>query len=374
MIYKEFGHTGEKTSLIGCGGMRFRKEEYENDLDKCADVVLHAYRRGINYFDSAPLYCGDHSLDIFKRAISQMDRSKIYITSKASPENTGEKTQDDMLRSIENSIKRLGVDYIDFFHLWCVLDFDMFVRYEKMGMLKAMMKAKERGLIKHINISTHASGKDIEKMLETGYFEGVLLNYNATNFIYRQEGLAAAKRLGIGVITMNPLGGGLIPRNPEFFSFLKEAADDTVAKAAIRFNASHPEINVVLAGVSCKEEVDQAVNAIENLRPVTADQLDNIKKHLTSHFNSMCTLCDYCKGCPAGIPVSKFMDTYNQYMINGNDVSAMDNQLVNLWDIPHTLAGSCLKCGACERKCTQHLPIIKRLQEIYEKMEAYHNK
>lgn len=45
-------------------------------------------------------------------------------------------------------------------------------------------------------------------MVADGAFEGVTLGYNAVNFAYRQKGVEAAAKAGMGIVTMNPLGGG----------------------------------------------------------------------------------------------------------------------------------------------------------------------
>lgn len=366
MLYRKFGKTGLDVSVIGMGGMRFPEDDVlKGDLDSCADVMVHAYEKGVNYFDTAPLYCHDKSREIFALGIKQMDRSKIYITSKASPGNTGEQNADDMLRAIERDCKLLGVEYIDFFHLWCVLSLGMFQEYEKMGVIDGIRRAKEQGLVRHISISTHASGPEIEKILESGYFESCTLNYNATNFAFRQQGLEAAHRLGVAAVSMNPLGGGVIPRNPEFYSFLKQSPDDTAVKGAVRFNASQPGLNVVLIGASKKEHIDEACEAIKTLRPITAEQLESLKLHLTSSLDSLCTMCGYCKNCPVELPIPKLMDSYNQFVLDGGkDYARIAGRLDGHWGLSWELAKKCLACGACEKKCTQHLPIIARLREI----------
>ena len=58
MLYKEYGSTGKRISVIGCGGMRLPTPH-----DHAAGIaILHAARRaGINYFDTAPFYCDDQS-------------------------------------------------------------------------------------------------------------------------------------------------------------------------------------------------------------------------------------------------------------------------------------------------------------------------
>ena len=55
---------------------------------------------------------------------------------------------------------------------------------------------------------------------------------------------------------MNPLGGGMIPQNPEAFSYLTEGNDLTVPQAALRFVSSHKEITITLAGCTTKAHVD----------------------------------------------------------------------------------------------------------------------
>ena len=96
-------------------------------------------------------------------------------------------------------------------------------------------------------------GNDIEKVVETGKFKGMLIGYNALNYRFRQSGIEAAHAKGMGVVVMNPLGGGMIPQNPEAFSYLTEGEFIlTVPQAALRFVASHKEITITLAGCTKK--------------------------------------------------------------------------------------------------------------------------
>ncbi|MBP9572008.1 MAG: aldo/keto reductase, partial [Kiritimatiellae bacterium] len=69
MLYKEYGSTGKRISVIGCGGMRLPTPH-----DHAAGIaILHAARRaGINYFDTAPFYCDDQSEAIFGEALRTM--------------------------------------------------------------------------------------------------------------------------------------------------------------------------------------------------------------------------------------------------------------------------------------------------------------
>ena len=73
-----------------------------------------------------------------------------------------------------------------------------------------LLRAREDGRIGHLVFSTHLTGEEIRTVIDEGIFEGVTLGYNASNFAYRQAGIRAAREAGLGVVVMNPLGGGVL--------------------------------------------------------------------------------------------------------------------------------------------------------------------
>ncbi|MGE4283794.1 MAG: aldo/keto reductase [Clostridia bacterium] len=361
MQYKEYGRTGKKVSVIGFGGMRFRKEDYAKSFDKCAAVVRRASELGINYFDTAPHYCDDKSEDIMGVAFKDMP-NPFYVSTKSAVWN--ERTADDVRRRLEKSLKRMGLEKVNFFHMWCILDMEQYKQVMAPGgPYEGALKAKEEGLIEHIVFSTHTSGEDIETIVNQGYFEGITLGYNATNFAFRQKGIKAAYKKGLGVVTMNPLGGGIIPENSEFYSFLKNDEKDTLVQAALKFNASHKEITVALSGMKTIEEVEENVKAGERLGEMTDEKLRAMAKKLNESLDSLCTGCQYCKGCPKDIEIPKYMDAYNLHILNKKD-KEISGRLNNHWGISKEGAAECIECGKCEVQCTQHLPIIERLKYI----------
>ena len=295
MWRKPYGKTGKDISVIACGGMRFATPD---QIDDMAQVVLHAHRKGINYFDTAPFYCNDKSEDIMGAAFKQMPRDSFYCASKC-----GSAKGDEMRQSIERSLKRLNVDCIDFFHVWCLVWPHQLQERIDGGAIGALLKAKEEGLVRHVVVSTHLSGPDIATVLDSGLFEGMTIGYNALNFPFRAGGLAAARKHSAGVVTMNPLGGGIIPRNAERLAFLKGPNDRDVIQAALRFNISQPEITAALVGFSSIAEVDQAVDAVENFQPYPADHIDRLKAHIATSFDGFCTGCGYCLPCPSGLQI-----------------------------------------------------------------------
>jgi predicted aldo/keto reductase-like oxidoreductase len=359
MVYKQYGKTGCRVSAVGFGGMQFdEKDELAGRLEACADVVRYAHERGINYFDTAPLYCYDKSETIMGLALKDFPRDSFYVGSKT---NFGQvdrpATEAGFMRRLENSLKRLQVSYIDFYHLWCMLSLTSY-RKQCDAMYGWFLKAKEQGLIRHIVFSSHMPGADIAEVIGEGLFEGVLLGYNALNYRYRQSGITAAAGQSMGVAVMNPLGGGLIPQNPELFAFLTEGTELTVPQAALRFVASHREVSVALNGITSKAHVDDALSAVEGLQERPAQEITANMRG--KGFDDLCTGCGYCKGCPQDIPIPKFMDAYNQKMLGKDAVDRLNNH----WAVSPALAKKCTACGRCEGLCTQHLPIVNRLREI----------
>ncbi|MDR0324528.1 MAG: aldo/keto reductase [Oscillospiraceae bacterium] len=361
MIYKQMGSTGKKVSAVGFGAMRFPKEEYDKDLDICAELVVKAVGMGINYIDTAPGYCEDKSELIVGRALSQM-KEKPYISTKCGLWNANRASS--ARHRIEQSLKALGTDKITFYNMWCIKNMDEYQQMtRKDGNFYGILKAKEERLVEHICCTVHADGETISKIIADGKVDVVTLGYNALNFAYRREGVKACYEKGLGVVVMNPLGGGVIPQYAGKFSFLKTSPEETVATAALKFLIGHPEISVTLPGISNLRELEECVAAAGNVTPVTEERLAEMSKLLGKELDTLCTGCQYCDECPEGVPIPQLLDAYNGYILSG-DKKEVKQRLGMHWGLSPDTAAACTQCGRCEPLCTQKLPIIERLAEI----------
>jgi hypothetical protein len=362
MWTKTYGKTGKDVSVVSFGGMRFPEPE---KIDEMAQLVLYAHDKGINLFDTAPFYCQDKSEDIMGAAFRQMPRESFYCCTKC-----GSADGKQVRESLEKSLERLGVEKVDFFYIWCIVNPEQWEQRKTGGAVDALHKAKEEGLIDHVVVSSHLQGEDLQAVLADGLVEGVLLGYCAMNFPYRQQAVDAAGQMGLGVVTMNPLAGGLIPDNPGRFDFLRASDDRNVVDAAIRFNVSQPAITSALVGFSTREHVDQAVAAVENFTPYPPEHTERVRKKVVAEFDGICTGCGYCLPCPMGINVPRMMDAYNQKLLSGGKDGPVTGRLKYHWQIDPAEAATCSLCGVCEDRCTQHLPIRDRMKEIADLAEA----
>ncbi len=355
MWTKPYGRTGKNVSVISFGGMRFPEPA---NIAKSAELVLYAHAKGINYFDTAPYYCEDKSEDIMGAAFKQMPRSSFYCSSKC-----GEADGAVFRASIESSLKRLNVEQIDFFHIWCLVHPTDWEARKKGGAVAAALKAKEEGLIGHVVTSAHLNGTDIGKVVDEGTVEGLTIGYNALNFPFRGEALEAASRAKVGVVTMNPLGGGLIPNNAARLEFLKGPNDASVVEAALRFNVSQPAITSALVGFANTQQIDEAVSAVANFKPYPPQHIEQLKAHIRGSFDGFCTGCGYCLPCPSEVPIPRLMEAFNCSLLDQGDASLL-SRLSDHWGVGPDAALACTECGLCEGRCTQHLPIRDRLKHI----------
>ncbi len=367
MLYKEFGKTGLKVSRLGMGGMRF---EEPHKTEKMAEVLIRAYELGVNFFDTAPSYCDDQSEIIYGYAFKQMKkpRNSFYVCSKTMAD-----TPKDIREACMRSLDRLGLDYLDFYYVWCLVHPEDLPNRKKNGVLEGFLQLKEEGLIKHICVSTHLEHKKIAEMLDQGegLFEGMLIGLSAVNFPLRYPGAIEASKRGMGVVTMNTLGGGIITQHPERFSFLMREGDKSILDSAIRFNLSLPAITVALVGFRNVKDVETAIESVNRFEQMDWAEIEALQKHIAEVQHDFCTQCGYCEGCPAEIPIVRLMDTYNYRLLFGPE-KAMEHLKWHWWteDIK-SIIDRCTQCRHCEEECTQSLPILERFQQLCRDYEQW---
>ena len=357
MQYREYGQTGKKVSILSFGGMRFANPD---DHDECVSMMLAAAEGGVNYFDTAPLYCDGKSEVIFGKAFAEFKRRNLpyYSATKTFASEEGA-----IRKEIEAQLKRLG-EPVDFYHIWNISNLDNWGERKKNGILRTFASLKEEGLIRHICVSSHLVKDEIKELLMEGVFEGVLFGYSAYNFKTRQAAFDAIRSEKLGAVIMNPLGGGVLPGNEEKFASLT-CPGESVATASLRFLWDHPDITTALVGFDTLEHVKDALAAAESYKPRTAAELEEFKSNSLASFEGICTGCAYCDDCPEGIPIPKLMDAYNQKILgDDSDGLAISNRLKWHWGLDGSSASRCTACGHCETACTQHIDIVKRLQEI----------
>lgn len=365
MRYKEFGSTGKKLSVFGFGGAKFRNGK---SVEENAECVIYAYENGVNHFDSNPHYTD--SEEVFSLAMRNFKRDTYFMSTKNQPFfiNSKEEAKDCIKRSLE----KMKLDYFDFYYFWNVKKVD---EYEKALNISrhydALLDAKREGLISHICLASHLTGKEGIEIIDDGKIEGILLNTNILNFPYTIDAAYHAKKKGVGVGIMSPLYGGQIPQNEDRLQFLRRNGLSPTNEA-LRFIAGLECVDFAYIGFTNNNEVDNACKIADMRAVVTRAELEEIRKLVGHGLDKACTGCMYCmEYCPKSLPIAEYMTYYNLKYLFGMPQEEFEKRLSfhKDWFMlakRKADARDCIKCGNCEKQCTQHINIIQRLSEFAE--------
>ena len=376
MVYKTFGNTGVRLSALGFGAMRLPMKDIDGkkiiDDDLAVPLMRQAFDMGINYVDTAPLYCETLSEISVGKALKGY-RDKVYLSTKNPIEdNDG----DHWMERLEKSLKKLDTDYIDFYHFWGI-SLKSFQGWQglKYGPLEAAQKAKEQGLIKHISFSYHDAPENYKPIVDSGIFESTLIQYNMLDRS-NEENIAYAKSKGLGTIIMGPVGGGRLGApSAQIQGLLKSktgSAPVSTAEMALRFVLSNENVDMALSGIGDMNMLNENFEVASRTGHLTDEELSRIKKMMEENKNLAklyCTGCNYCKPCPQGIDIAYLFEIMNRYKVYDlkEHAKAAYLEMMNGWSwIKSADASKCISCGVCEEKCPQKLPIIKQLAETHE--------
>jgi len=362
MHYKNYGKTGKKVSVLGFGAMRF---DPVDDEENAIRTIHRAADAGINYFDTAPGYCNDNSETYLGNALALLPQDRqqnIFISTKSSIQN--EPTADDVRRKIDDQLHKLQRRTITFYHMWCIMDLDHYQRVMAPGgPYEGVLKAYNEGLVEHIVFSTHARGDEIATMVRDGAFEGVTMGYNILNHRLRIEGIRRASENSMGVVVMNPLGGGMLCQSEKKLGFLREHESDSFIAAALRFVLAQKEPTVTLAGMGNPDHVDFNVGVAESIAEPDEKIVQTIIEKFDRLGEKFCTACRYClEHCPEKIQIHLYMNLWDRIRMEIPETAKNAYQFYTSGDwFKGKQARDCQNCNECEEYCTQHLPISEYL-------------
>lgn len=366
MQTRKCGKTGLEFSVISFGGMRIGGKE----IKPFAEIVAEAAKAGMNYFETSCGYCGGTSEVKIGEGLKGFPREKVYISTKCAPRDYP--TADAARKVIDQSLKRLGVEYLDFYQLWDTkLAEFRDIAAKKGGTLEGVRKAMGEGLIRHLGITTHDTPEKMITLLETGEFESVTVQYNLMNRT-AEPVIAFAAEKRIGVIAMGPLHGGILATKGSFVDELVEkAAGESPAEVAIRFALTNPGVTCVISGVATIADVESDARIAARLRPLTRDELamvDARAKAFVAASGKVCTLCEYCMPCPKDICIPDVMTLANASRLLGlhEDARRQYAKYVKGWAEAGSDGAPCVECGHCVERCPQGIDVPKELKRAHE--------
>lgn len=374
MKYNDFGKTGVKLSALGFGCMRLPMIKSGDkdivDEDKTTEMIRRAYELGVNYYDSAYFYNNGLSEIALGKALRGF-RDKIHLSTK-SPGHLLKKLGD-YRRILEEQLKKLDTDCIDFYHFHGI-GYDNFLDTDKKtDWLNDAHKAKAEGLIKHISFSFHDKPESMIKLVDLGIFESVLCQYNVVDRS-NEQAIAYARSKGLGVAVMGPVGGGRVSGLPKELAAQLGIQVKSSVELALRFVFANPNIDCALSGMGSIQMLEENAVIASNSDPLSKSEIEAINSMMAENqklAQLYCTGCSYCMPCPAGVNIPhifSMMNYYRVYKIEEYSKNGYAEIGTNEW-VPGKRADACTECGACETKCPQKLPIREQLKESHRELK-----
>lgn len=373
MQYTEFGRTGIQVSRLGFGCMRFPSREVDGkkvfDEEESIRMMHRAMELGVNYFDTAPGYCEKQSEIIVGKALKGR-RDKVYLSTKYPSE---EASGDELERKLETSLKKLDTDYIDFYHMWGISLKTFVERLDTPdGPMARARKLRDAGVIRHISFSFHDAPENMIEIIRRGegVFASVLCQYNLLDRA-NEDAIAYAHEQGLGVTIMGPVGGGRLGAPSKVIQDLLPGKVQSSAEMALRFVMNNRNVNIALSGMSSMDMVEENAAVASNMEPLTPEEEARIAASLEENrrlADLYCTGCNYCMPCPKGINIPEIFKMMNYHRVYGLTKFARDNYArigKEPW-LNFQNAAACVQCGACEKKCPQHLHIREQLRAAHE--------
>ena len=139
VIKMRLGKTNLEVNKNGFGALPIQRR----NMDDSVEILLHAYENGIDFYDTAHFYTDSEAK--LGKAFEDV-RENIYLASKGAAEEV-----DEFWKQLETSLKSMKTDYLDLYQFHNI----SFCPKGDDDLYKAMLEAKEEGLIKHIGITTH---------------------------------------------------------------------------------------------------------------------------------------------------------------------------------------------------------------------------
>jgi predicted aldo/keto reductase-like oxidoreductase len=380
MQYRTDKKSGNRLSIIGFGCMRFPRNVTQIDINRTEQLIVKAVNEGINYFDTAYAYSGSEETLGTILARNNL-RDKVYLATKLPLGKC--RTYDDFEALFRIQLQRLQTDYIDYYLMHNIGDINTWHRLCGLGIEKWIREKKESGQIKNVGFSFHGIYLEFINLLDVYDWDFCQIQYNYLNINYQAgaAGLRKAAGKGIPVIIMEPLlGGKLATGLPKKAVELFKAANSTLSPAAwaLRWLWNQQEATVVISGMNEISQLDDNIATAENALP---DMLsvaehtvyDSVIKIIEASYKIPCTGCNYCLPCLQDVNIPACFASYNAShtvgRFSGFHLYVTSTGLLH----PHNnyAASNCKACGACEKKCPQHIPIIQSLKKVRKRLEPF---
>ncbi len=242
MQQRELGTQGLKVSTIGLGCMGMSAFYGETDEEESAATIRRASELGVSFLDTAEMYGPHTNEELVGRAIAGKRDDYVIATKFGVRRVDGQHVRDgspeNVRRSIEGSLKRLGTDHVDLYYQHR-MDPETPIE-ETVGALGELV---DEGKVRYLGLS-EAAPETIRRAHETHPITAVQTEYSLWTRDLEAEILPTLRELGIGLVAYSPLGRGFLAGR---FASPEELSEDDFRRSGPRFTGENLDANQALA-------------------------------------------------------------------------------------------------------------------------------
>ena len=340
IIKRKLGKTDIEIPIVSMGVM---------NADNPA-VVQESYKLGIRFFDTAAGYQNGRNEEMVGKVIKDLGvRNQVFIQTKFNLMKTPqEQRKETLLKELDNSLTRLGMDYVDVFLLHQPL---MDVMTDS-TVKEALMEMKKLKKARYVGVSHHAGQAEV---LDTAVKEGVYDTATVSfNFTMAQDtallnAIKNAAKAGLGVIAMKSQATG------------RGQAAGVNQTAALKWVLRNPEITTAIPGYTNFDHMKEDFSVASGLDYTDVEKKFLSEKNLQASVQ-FCQQCETCRpACPNGVDIPTLMRTHMYAAKYGNFVHAratLDEIAANVG------LKNCADCADCNAKCANYVGIADNIRDL----------
>src|SRR3954464_6484333 len=325
MQLRVFGRTGMRLSVLGFGCGAVGAFMVRGDPADQERTIARAVAAGVNYFDTAVQYGDGKSEENLGRVLQKLKPADVVVGTKVRvPPGESGRIADAVMRSLEGSLGRLGLDRIDIFHLHNPItetggETALSVRQVLDDVVPAFERLRQQGKIRFLGITALGDTAALRQVIDTNAFDSAQIVYNMLNPSAGEELprnypaqdygrlFDHTKAAGVGVVGIRVLAGGALSGSAErhpiaspapepigsamsydadvdrarrLTPLVKEGFATSLTEAATRFALSHPAMGTIRVGMPPPQQFEDALAAAQKgpLPQAALDLLSSLRE------------------------------------------------------------------------------------------------
>jgi len=347
--YNTLGNTGLKVSDVSCGAISFFEPT----------VLRYAYDLGVKFFDTAEGYMRQKS-ELFVGEALRDVRDKLVISTKHGYSSRDKITKESIIKRIEDSLKRMQTDYIDFA---LIHGLDHLILLANQEIQAAYDQLKKDGKIRFTGFSTHNAKVTLKQALDQDFVQLVLVIYNHFEGKEIEPLLKKVHQKGIATVAMKIFAGG---KQGNLKSMVTQSV--SYPQAAIRWVLSNPDIDTCIPTMSSYSHVEEYVAA--SGQPLSRSDLAAISEYQRQTYDQYCRVsCSEClSSCPQNVAINDVL----RYKMYFEDYKMEKESMLYYADLEDEKKPiNCSECsGPCNNACPFGLKVKEKLIQAHEILSA----